>query len=31
MRGQPLLLAGDLNADPPIIPCLAKEIASGGY
>ena len=24
--GQPLLIAGDLNADPGVIPCLAKEV-----
>ena len=22
--GQPMLIAGDLNADPAVIPCLAK-------
>ena len=23
--GQPMLIAGDLNADPAVIPCLAKD------
>ena len=27
--GQPMLVVGDLNADPEVIPCLAKGIASG--
>ena len=27
--GQPLLIAGDLNADPAVIPCLAKGISAG--
>ena len=27
--GQPMLIAGDLNADPVIIPCLAKGISAG--
>ena len=27
--GQPMLLVGDFNADPGVIPCLAKCIASG--
>ena len=27
--GQPLLIAGDLNADPGVIPCLAKGISCG--
>ena len=29
--GQPLLIAGDLNADPAVIPCLAKDISAGRY
>ena len=29
--GQPLLVVGDLNADPGIIPCLAKGIAAGRF
>ena len=29
--GQPMLIAGDLNADPAIIPCLAKGISAGRY
>ena len=29
--GQPMLVAGDLNADPAVIPCLAKGIAAGRY
>ena len=29
--GQPLLIAGDLNADPAVIPCLAKGISVGRY
>ena len=29
--GQPLLNAGDLNADPAVIPCLAKGISAGRY
>ena len=29
--GQPLLIAGDLNANPEVIPCLAKGIASGKF
>ena len=27
--GQPMLIAGDLNADPAVIPCLAKSISAG--
>ena len=27
--GQPLLIAGDLNADPAVIPCLSKGISTG--
>ena len=27
--GQPMLIAGDLNADPAVIPCLAKGISAG--
>ena len=27
--GQPLLIAGDLNADSAVIPCLAKGISAG--
>ena len=29
--GQPMLFAGDLNADPAVIPCLAKCISAGRY
>ena len=29
--GQPVLLAGDLNADPAVISCLAKGISAGRY
>ena len=29
--GQPMLTAGDLNADPAVIPCLAKGISAGRY
>ena len=29
--GQPLLIAGDLNADPAVIPCLAKGISAGRF
>ena len=29
--GQPLLIAGDLNADPGVIPSLAKGISSGKF
>ena len=29
--GQPMLIAGDLNADPAIIPCLAKGMSAGRY
>ena len=29
--GQPLLVAGDLNADPAVIPCLAKGISAGRF
>ena len=29
--GQPMLIAGDLNADPAVIPCLAKGISVGRY
>ena len=29
--GQPMLIAGDLNADPAVIPCLAKGISAGWY
>ena len=29
--GQPMLVAGDLNADPAVIPCLAKGISAGRY
>ena len=28
---QPLLIAGDLNADPAVIPCLAKGISAGRF
>ena len=30
-NGQPMLLAGDLNADPAVIPCLAEGISAGRY
>ena len=29
--GQPVLIVGDLNADPAVIPCLAKGISAGRY
>ena len=29
--GQPLLIAGDLNADPAVIPCLANGISAGRF
>ena len=29
--GQPMLIAGDFNADPAVIPCLAKGISAGRY
>ena len=29
--GQPMLIAGDLNADPTVIPCLAKGISAGKF
>ena len=29
--GQPLLITGDLNADPAVIPCLAKGISAGRF
>ena len=29
--GHPLLIAGDLNADPAVIPCLAKGISAGRF
>ena len=29
--GQPMLIAGDLNADPAVIPCLAKGVSAGRY
>ena len=29
--GQPILITGDLNADPAVIPCLAKGISAGRY
>ena len=29
--GQPMLIAGDLNADPAVIPCLAKGISARQY
>ena len=29
--GQPMLIAGDLNADPAVIPCLAKGISAGRF
>ena len=29
--GQPMLIAGDLNADPAVIPCLTKGISAGRY
>ena len=28
---RPMLIAGDLNADPAVIPCLAKGISAGRY
>ena len=27
----PMLIAGDLNADPTVIPCLSKGIAAGRF
>ena len=29
--GQPMLIVGDLNADPAVIPCLAMGISAGRY
>ena len=29
--GQPMLIAGDLNADPAVIPCLAEGISAGRF
>ena len=29
--GQTLLIAGDLNADPAVIPCVAKGISAGRF
>ena len=29
--GQPMLIAGDFNADPAVIPCLAKGMSAGRY
>ena len=29
--GQPVLIAGDLNADPAVIPCLVKGISAGKF
>ena len=29
--GQPMLIAGDLNADPAVIPCLAKGMSAGRH
>ena len=29
--GQPMLIAGDLNADPAVIPCLSKGVSAGRY
>ena len=29
--GQPMLIAGDFNADPAVIPCLAKGISARRY
>ena len=29
--GQPMIIAGDLNADPAVIPCLANGISAGRY
>ena len=29
--GQPVLIAGDLDADPAVIPCLAKAISAGRF
>ena len=31
VTGQPVLIAGDLNADPAIIPCLPKAISEGRF
>ena len=28
---QPMLIAGDLNADPAVIPCLAEGISAGRF
>ena len=29
--GQPVLIAGDLDADPAVVPCLAKGISAGKF
>ena len=29
--GQPMRIAGDLNAGPAVVPCLAKGISAGRY
>ena len=29
--GQPLLIAGGLNADPTVIPCSAEGTSAGGF
>ena len=29
--GQPLLIAGDLNSDPAVFPCLAEGISAGRF
>ena len=29
--GQPVLITGDLNADPAVIPCLARGISAGRF
>ena len=29
--GQPVLIAGDLNADPAVTPCLAKPVSEGRF
>ena len=29
--GQPLLIAGDLNADPAVIPCLSESTSAGRF
>ena len=29
--GQPMLIAGGLNADPAVVPCLVEGISAGRY